>query len=416
MPRPLTDPAAEEIVDGPAELRENRHMPLRIDNFQRDLKLSWTPNPVTDSGAAFLWGPRQVGKSTLLHQQFPNARFYDLLDTGLAAELSVAPRTLREQTMADRPQIVVIDEIQKVPDLLDEVHWLLENSSTRFVLCGSSARKLRRKARNLLGGRGAEFHLLPLTSHEIPEVDLLRLFNHGALPAHYLVDEPAPLLKAYVNAYIKEEIIDEAATRNIPAFSRFLSVVGLTHGQQLNYANVARETHVSAATVRSYFQILDDTLLGFTLEPWSRANKRRLVETAKFYLFDIGVANRLNPETSVITEGSDLFGRAFEHFLLNEVRAFLAYRGQDRSLHFWRTSAGQEVDLVVGDLELALEFKSALRVRTTDLSGVRTLLDEHKVGRTIVVSREPRPRLTEDRIEILPWQAFCKMLWGGELI
>jgi uncharacterized protein len=295
------------------------------------------------------------------------------------------------------------------------VHWLLENTSTRFLLCGSSARKLRRKSRNLLGGRGTEFHLLPLTTQEIPELDLLRLFNHGGLPAHYLVDDPHPLLRAYVNAYIKEEIIDEAATRNVPAFSRFLQVVGLTHGQQLNYANVARETGVSAATVRSYFQILEDTLLGFTLDPWRKPRKRRLVETAKFYLFDIGVANHLNPETSSIAEGSDIFGRAFEHFLLNEVRASIAYRGQDHSLAFWRTSAGHEVDLIVGDLDLAVEFKAAKRVRETDLQGMRVLCDEHRVGRSIVVSREERPRTTEDRIEILPWRDFCAMLWSGEL-
>jgi predicted AAA+ superfamily ATPase len=391
-------------------------MSHRIDNFIRDLKITWTLNPVTGSGAAFLWGPRQVGKTTLLHQQLGGARFYDLLDTGLAAELSVHPRLLREQTLADRPDVVVVDEIQEVPELLEEVHWLLENTSTRFVLCGSSARKLRRKAHNLLGGRGTEFHLLPLTTKEIPDVDLLRLLNHGALPAHYLVDEPTPLLRAYVNAYIKEEIIDEAATRNVPAFSRFLQVIGLTHGQQLNYANVARETGVSASTVRSYFQILEDTLLGFTLDPWRRAKKRRLVETAKFYLFDIGVANYLNPETRTIAEGSDLFGRAFEHFLLNEIRAYLAYRGRDRSLAFWRTSSGHEVDLIVGDFDLAVEFKAAKRLRNDDLRGMRVLLDEHRVRRTIVVSRETRPRTTEDRIEILPWQTFCKMLWSGEMI
>ena len=313
-------------------------MAQRIHKFKRELRLSWTPNPATGSAAAFLWGPRQTGKTTLLHQQFPGAKFYDLLDTALAAELSVHPRALREQTLADRPAVVVIDEIQKVPELLEEVHWLLENTSTRFVLCGSSARKLRRKARNLLGGRAIEFHLLPLTSREIPRLDLPRVFNHGALPIHYLVQDPSPLLRAYVNTYIKEEIIDEAATRNVPAFSRFLQVVGLTHGQQLNYANVARETHVSAATVRSYFQILEDTLLGFTLEPWRKAKKRRLVETAKFYLFDVGVANHLNPESSAIAEGSDLFGRAFEHVLLNEVRAFLAYREQAWPLAFWRTA------------------------------------------------------------------------------
>jgi len=391
-------------------------MTSRIPRLDRELKLRWTPNPVTGSAAAFLWGPRQTGKTTLLHQQFPVARFYDLLDSALAAELSVQPRLLREHTLAQRPEIVIIDEIQKVPELLDEVHWLLENTSTRFVLCGSSARKLRRKGRNLLGGRAAEFHLLPLTSQEIPSLDLHRLLNHGALPSHYLGEDPAPLLRAYVNAYIKEEIIDEAATRNVPAFARFLQLVGLTHGRQLNYANIAREANVSAATVRSYFQILEDTLLGFTLEPWRKAKKRRLVETAKFYLFDIGVANHLDPEAAVVSEGSDLFGRAFEHFLLNEVRAFLAYRAKERRLTFWRTSSGHEVDLIVGDLALALEFKSAKRVRHEDLRGMRALLDEHRPGRAIVVSREERPRTTEDHIEILPWREFCRRLWGGALI
>lgn len=391
-------------------------MSKRIHKFKRELKLSWTPNPVTGSAAAFLWGPRQSGKTTLLHQQFPGARSYDLLDTDLAAELSVRPRTLREQTLADRPEVVIVDEIQKVPALLEEVHWLLENTATRFVLCGSSARKLRRESHNLLGGRAVEFHLLPLTSREIPHINLQRVFNHGALPIHYLVEDPKPLLRAYVNTYIKEEIIDEAATRNIPAFTRFLHVVGLTHGQQLNYANVARETSVAAGTVRSYFQILEDTLLGFTLEPWRKAKKRRLVETAKFYLFDIGVANQLNPEAGTISEGSDLFGRAFEHFLLNEVRAYLAYRGQERSLAFWRTSSGYEVDLIVGDLDLALEFKSAKRVRDHDLRGVRSLLEEYKVRRSIVISREERRRSTQDGIEILPWQIFCEMLWNGDLI
>lgn len=390
-------------------------MRQRFANIPRDLKLSWTPNPATGSAAAFLWGPRQVGKTTLLHQQFRGARFYDLLDTALTAELTVRPRLLREETLADRPDIVVIDEVQKVPELLEEVHWLLENTKTRFVLCGSSPRKLRRKARNLLGGRATEFRLHPLAAHEIPGVDLGRLFNHGALPAHYLADDPEPLLRAYVNAYIKEEIVDEAATRNVPAFARFLQVVGLTHGRQLNYANIARETHVSAATVRSYFQILEDTLLGFTLEPWRRAKKRRLVETAKFYLFDIGVSNHLNPEASVITEGTDLYGRAFEHFLLNEIRAYSAYRGRERALSYWRTSSGREVDLIVGDLELALEFKGGRRVREEDLGGMRTLLDERKVGRAMVISREKRPRTTEDRIEILPWSDFCKMLWDGDL-
>jgi predicted AAA+ superfamily ATPase len=311
---------------------------------------------------------------------------------------------------------VIFDEIQEVPALLHEVHWLLENTPTRVVLCGSSARKLRRRSRNFLGGRAIEFSLLPLSSHEIPDLDLLRAFNHGALPIHYLVEEPIPLLRAYVNAYIKEEIIDESATRNIPAFSRFLQVVGLTHRRQLNYPNIARETGVSASTVRGYYQILEDTLLGFTLEPWRRAKKRRPVETAKFYLFDIGVANHLDPEAHTVSEGSDLYGHAFEHFLLNEVRSFLSYRRRERALSFWRTSSGFEVDLIVGELELALEFKASRRVRDADLKGLRALLDENAEARSVVVSREEHPRKTEDGIEILPWRRFCEMPWRGEMI
>ncbi len=391
-------------------------MAQRIRKFSRDLELSWVPNPVSGSAAAFLWGARQTGKTTFLHDRYPEARFYDLLDTTLSAELSVRPQTFREEVLAERPPVVVIDEVQHVPALLEEVHWLLENTATRFILCGSSARKLRHRSRNLLGGRAIDFHLLPLTSHEIGEIDLARVLQHGALPVHYLVDEPSPLLKAYVHNYIKAEIIDESATRNIPAFSRFLQVVGFSHGQQINYANVARETGVSASTVRSYFQILEDTLLGFTLEPWRRRKKRRLVETAKFYLFDIGVANHLHPEAHIIAEGSDRFGRAFEHFVINEVRAYLSYKRLDYPVSFWRTSSGFEVDLIIGDMDAAIECKSTKEIRPGDLKGLRALAEEETVKRRVVVSRVDKARSTEDGIDILPWRSFCRELWDGGLI
>jgi predicted AAA+ superfamily ATPase len=390
-------------------------MSRKIHKFKRDLKIHWVENPVSGSGAAFLWGPRQIGKTTLLHEQLPGARFYDLLDTELRAELAIRPRSLREETLANRPEIVVIDEVQEAPGLLPEVHWLLENTSTRFVLCGSSARKLRRKATGLLGGRAIEFLLHPLTSAEIPNLDLTRALNHGTLPVHYQVEEPRALLRSYVNSYIKEEIIDESATRNVPAFSRFLQVIGLTHGQQMNYTNIARESGVSAATIRNYFQILEDTLLGFTLEAWRKPRKRRLAETAKFYLFDTGVANFLHPEAQTLTEGSDLFGRAFEHFILNEVRAYRSYREVDTPLAFWRTSSGFEVDIIVGDMDVAVECKSSRRVRDSDLRGLRALLEEHPVGRALVVCREERPRTLEGGIEILPWAGFCQSLWDGDL-
>lgn len=384
--------------------------------ISRALELSWTPNPLTGSAAVFLWGARQTGKTTFLHERFPDAKFYDLLDTALSAELSVRPRILREEILAEQPRLVIIDEVQHVPLLLEEVHWLLENTASRFILCGSSARKLRRGSRNLLGGRGTDFHMLPLTAREIGDIDLARMLQHGALPAHYLTDDPSPLLKSYVNNYIKAEIIDESATRNIPAFSRFLRVVGLCHGQQINYANIARETGVSASTARNYFQILEDTLLGFTLEPWRKRKRRRLVETAKFYIFDIGVANQLHPEARIIAEGSDRYGRSFEHFVLNEVRAFLAYNRLDHPVSYWRTSSGFEVDLIVGDMDLAIECKSSREIRTSDLKGLRALSEEHAVRRRIVASRTERRRKTEDGITILPWRDFCRNLWDGTLI
>jgi predicted AAA+ superfamily ATPase len=380
------------------------------------LELSWTPNPVTGSAAAFLWGPRQTGKTTYLQDRYPGARFYDLLDTALSAELSVTPRILREEVLAEGPELVVIDEVQHVPPLLEEVHWLLENTAVKFILCGSSARKLRRRSRNLLGGRAVDFHLMPLTSQEIGDVDLVRLLKHGAIPVHYLSDDPTPLLKAYVNNYIKAEIIDESVTRNIPAFSRFLEIVGLCHGQQTNYANFARETGVSASTVRNYFQILEDTLLGFTLEPWRRRKKRRLVETAKFYLFDIGIANQLHPESPAVTPGTDRFGRAFEHLILNEVRAYLEYSRRDTPITYWRTSSGFEVDLIVGNMDLAIECKSGREVRTDDMRGLRALIEEYSPKRAVIVSRTEKPRTTDDGIEILPWRDFCENLWNGRMI
>jgi len=391
-------------------------MNQRLSKIERSLKLNWVRNPITGSGALFLWGPRQTGKTTFLRDHYPQARYYDLLDGDLRAGLSVRPAQLREEVLAERPEIVVLDEIQKVPALLEEAHWLLENTEARFILCGSSARKLRRESRDLLGGRAIDFHLLPLTSKEIGEVDLERLLNHGALPSHYLVEDPRQLLKAYVNNYIREEIIDESVTRNIPAFSRFLDIVGFCHGQQLNYTSIARETGVSSSTVRNYFQILHDTLLGFTLDPWKKRKKRRLAETAKFYLFDIGVANQLHPESNVVSEGSDRFGFAFEHFLLNEVRAVLAYEMREQPLSFWRTSSGFEVDLIVGDMELALEFKSGRELRVNDLKGMRALLEEHTPRRSMVVTRGHRRRQTEDGIEIVPWREFCTQLWSGELL
>ena len=381
-----------------------------LSEYPRTLKIDLEGN-----NAAFLWGPRKVGKTTLLRQQFPNAKYYDLLNTDLKTRLLLHPSILREEILAQRPGVVVVDEIQKVPGLLDEVHWCLENTETKFVLCGSSARKLRKGAANLLGGRAWRFELFPLTSQEIGHLDLEHALNHGLIPKHYAQGNADRSLRSYVNDYLALEIEAEAATRNIPSFARFLEAVALTHGCLINYTNMARECGVSAKTVKEYYQILEDTLLGHTLPPWRKSKKRRLIETAKFYLFDMGIARALRGMHN-IQKGTDEFGRAFEHFMIEEVRACVSYREKDLPLSFWRTSTDLEVDLVVGDMDLAVEFKSSARVDERDTRDLCALMEDQNVRQAVLVSLDPSERKLSNGIQILHWQLFCQRLWAGELL
>ena len=270
--------------------------------------------------SAFLWGPRQVGKSHWLRQQYPDAPIIDLLQTDVFAEYAARPALLRERFARRRPPFVVIDEVQKVPALLDEVHWLIENAGLSFLMTGSSARKLRRGHANLLAGRAWRRLMLPLTLLEVDALDLDRVMVSGLLPRHFLADDSVEDLRAYVADYLKEEIAAEALTQNIPAFAEFLRVAALTSSELLNYTNVARETGVSAKVVRSYFDILEDTYLGFRLPPWQKARRRRLIETEKFYLFDVGVANYLARRRPL--RGGAEFGKSFEHYILMELRAY----------------------------------------------------------------------------------------------
>lgn len=366
------------------------------------------------NNAAFLWGPRKVGKTTLLHQQFPGATYYDLLDTDLKTSLLVAPSRLRQDVLASKPPLVIIDEIQKVPALLDEVHWCLENTSSTFILCGSSARKLKRGAANLLGGRAWRFELFPLTTAELADPDLTRILNSGLIPKHYLAGNANRSLRSYVADYINEEINAEALTRNVPAFAKFLDAVALTHGELINYSNIGRDCGVSPKTVREYYQILEDTLMGHSLNPWRKSKKRRLIETAKFYLFDVGVAKALKGQ-SVIEPKTEEYGRAFEHFLIEEVRAYLAYREKNHPLSFWRTSTGLEVDLIAGSMDMAAEFKAVDNVKPMHLKGLLALLDDRRVRKALLVCCEARARKVGE-ILVLPWKEFCKRLWNGELL
>lgn len=381
-------------------------MTSRLSDYRRTLKID-----LEDHNAAFLWGPRKVGKTTLLHQQFPTARFYDLLNTELKTQLLLRPSRLREEVLASQDNLVVVDEVQKVPALLDEVHWCLENTATKFILCGSSARKLKHGAANLLGGRAWRYELFPLTTRELGDPVLERVVNHGLIPQHYRENKPERSLRGYVMDYLEQEVHAEALTRNVPAFAKFLEAVTMTHGQLINYATIARDCGVSAKTVREYYQILEDTLLGHTLPPWRRSKKRRLIETAKFYLFDPGIVRALSG-MRLIQPGSEEFGRAFEHFLIEEVRAYLSYTEKYLPLSFWRTSTGLEVDLILGDAALAVECKATTQVDERHTRGLRALLEDQHVRQAVIVSLDTTPRQLPGGITVYPWRSFCQKLWA----
>jgi predicted AAA+ superfamily ATPase len=380
--------------------------------FRRALTLPPRPRE-----SFFLWGPRQTGKSTLLRATYPDALWVDLLKTDELMRYLQRPALLREELEADATRrLVVLDEIQKVPGLLDEVHWLIENRGRVFALCGSSARKVRRAQANLLGGRAVRRELLGLVSAEIgPEFDLVRALNHGFLPRHYLAEDASERLRAYVNDYLREEIANEGLVRNLPAFSGFLAAAALSEGGVVNFANIARECGVSAPTVREYFEILLDTLLGRMLPAWTRRPKRRTIQAPKFYFADVGVVNVL-ARRGRIEPGSELYGRAFENWIHHELRAHCSYRRPARELSYWRLASGIEVDFILGDMQVAVEAKASARVTSDHMKGLRALAVDHpRVRRRIIVCLEPRARRTEDGIEVLPWRRFAQALWSDEL-
>jgi predicted AAA+ superfamily ATPase len=369
--------------------------------------------------SAFLWGPRKTGKSTYLRSAFPDSLRFDLLQTDLMLELAKRPARLREQLQATPPESlrspVILDEVQKVPQLLDEVHWLIENRGLSFILCGSSARKLTRGGVNLLGGRAWRYEMFPLVSLEIGDLDLLRALNRGLVPAHYLGPGYRRSLDAYVVDYLKEEVFDEGLTRNVAAFSRFFEAMAYSHGDLTNYANIARDCGVGAKTVKEYYQILVDTLLGTFVEPWKKRQERQVIGKApKFYLFDVGVAGALT-HRRIAEERGESFGRALEHFVLMEIQAHRSYRELGYGVHFWRTKSGLEVDFVLGDGEVAVEVKGSSRIDATDLRSLRAFVADHRPRRAILVCNERAPRLVEG-VEVFPWREFLARLWGGRVL
>ena len=379
------------------------------------------PIELPEGQSAFLWGPRKTGKSTLLRQRFPEAIRFDLLDTRLMLDLSRAPWRLGERVRARGAAAlaapIVVDEVQKVPALLDEVHGLIESEGWRFVLCSSSVRKLKGGRANLLGGRAWRFALHPLSWREIPDFDLLKALNHGLVPPHCRATNPRRALAGYVDDYLKEEVFDEGLTRNVAAFARFFDALAFSHGELLNFSSIARDCGVDSKTVREYFQILIDTLLGVFVEPFARHRSRAIITQApKFYLFDVGVAGHVAGRRIAKAAGTD-FGRALEHFVLMELLAYRSYREVDFPVRFWRTKSGLECDFVLGRTgSVAIEVKGSDNVEPRDFKGLAAFAEEHGPRLAIVVCNEPVPRRTAAGICVLPWQEFLERLWDGRIV
>jgi len=369
----------------------------------------------SENESLFLWGARQTGKSTLLKKLYPDALWFDLLLADVYQRLVNNPTIIRETVLANpEKSVVIIDEIQRIPELLNEVHWLITNTNSQFIMSGSSARKILRSGANLLGGRALRYELFPLTSQEIPNFDVIKALNNGLLPRHYLATNPKKMISAYVGNYLRDEIIGEAKIRNATVFSQFLEVAAFSNGEMVNYTNIASECGVSSPTIKEYFQILQDTLVGRFVPAYQKKPKRRVITAPKFYYFDVGIVNFLL-KRGKIELGTEIFGNAFEQFIYQEIYAHSSYSGLDYEISYWRTASQIEIDFVLGNHEVAIEVKSSENVTSRHLKGLKAFMEEYKVNHAILICNEKLPRKQGD-IWILPWQVFLEKLWGGALI
>jgi uncharacterized protein len=381
--------------------------------FTRSLHIS-----KTEKESFFLWGPRKTGKTSLLKSLFPSAVNYDLLKTDVYAKLIRSPHLLREELLSiSEPQLVILDEVQKVPSLLDEVHWLIENTEHRFALCGSSPRKLKRGHANLLGGRAFRYELQGLVWPEmIGEFDLIRLLNHGYLPQHYLSEKPKKFLRSYVGDYLKEEIAAEGLVRNLPAFSEFLEMASFSDTEMVSYTSIARDCGVSGNTIKEYFSILVDTMLGKWLPVYRKRPKRKISTSSKFYFSDVGVVSHLCKRGN-IEYGSELMGKALENWVFHELDCHRMYSETYYDLSFWRLTSGIEVDFILGDMNVAIEVKSSSRVRSEHSKGLQQLkIDHPEVKRLILVCLTDKKRQLDSGVEIMPYSNFFDDLWAGKIM
>ncbi len=366
----------------------------------------------------FLIGPRLTGKSTYIREQISTefALEWNLLKGKLLYAVNTNPGLLIEEVEARdlHDCAIFIDEIQKCPFLLDDIHYLIEEKHIRFLLTGSSLYKLRKGGVNLLGGRASIRYFFPLNYSEVSSLegrnapDLSRIFQTGLLPALYLSEDFEEDVSSYIQTYLTEEVAAEGVVRNLGVFTRFLQTASLVSGQILNYQNVANDTFMPPQTVKNWFQILYDTLLGFEVPAFTRTSKRKAFTRSKFYLFDVGVMRFLR-NVAVPSENSTDFGDFFEQYIAIELRTWIEYNSRQSTLSYWRSVNGLEVDFLI-DEKLAIEVKSATNITSKHMKGLKALAEEHLFSKYVIVCREERPRKV-DGIYILPWQYFLNELW-----
>lgn len=359
----------------------------------------------------FLFGPRGTGKSHWVQTQFPKAVYLDLLEAELFNDLVANPQRLDNFIPQGFDGWIIIDEIQKIPALLDQVHRLIEGRKQRFVLTGSSARKLRKKGVNLLAGRALTLRLHPLTAAELgQDFDFGRSLKFGQLPCAYTENDPKRYLESYVRTYLKEEVQQEGLARSLGAFSRFLEAASFSQAGILNISEAARECAVERKVVENYFSIVEDLLIGFRLPSFTKRAKRRLVTHPKFYFFDAGVYRTLRP-MGPLDRPEEAEGAAYETLFLQELRALNDYFQWNYNVHYWRTAAGAEVDFILygpGGLH-AFEVKRTSKIRSKDLTGLRAFLEDYPMAKVYFVYGGSR-RMKEGPVEIFPFQDCLRTL------
>ncbi|MBS0614804.1 MAG: ATP-binding protein [Proteobacteria bacterium] len=366
--------------------------------FQRALK-----KPLKVRKSFFLFGPRGTGKTTWLHDQVPDALFINLLQSEFYNRLSARPAQLRSLIPPSHLGWIVIDEVQRVPELLNEVHDLIESQRRVFALTGSSARKLRREGVNLLAGRALTYHMHALTASE--QGNAFRLENSvsfGNLPARFSEPDPAKYLKDYVQTYLRQEVLQEGLIRNIAPFSRFLEAASFSQGSIVNASEVAREAHIERSVVENYFSLLEDLLIAVRLPVFSKKAKRKLITHSKFYYFDAGVFRAIRP-SGPLDSNADIDGPALATLVLQELRAVNDYGEHGYELYFWRTRHGLEVDFVLYGSKglLAIEVKRSANVHSTDLRGLKEFKQDYPAAHCYFLYGGTEP-LYMDKIIVLP--------------